>query len=92
MGYLPYLGIAYLLTMNIFGAAIAASDKRRAKRREWRTPEKTFLLLALLGGGIGVLAGFFAFRHKTKHIGLVLGVAAITSGLIAVICLLFAYL
>lgn len=85
MGYLPYLGITYLLIMNITAAAIVGSDKRKAALREWRTPEKTFYMLALAGGGIGVLAGFFLFRHKTKHTALVLGVFGVALAVYAAV-------
>lgn len=74
MGYLPYLGIAYFLTVNLTAGAVVLSDKRKAERREWRTPEKAFYMLALAGGGIGVITGFILFRHKTRHAGLICGV------------------
>lgn len=77
--YLPTIGIAYALTVNLAAGAVVLSDKRRAERREWRTPEKAFYIFALLGGGIGVLAGFMLFRHKTRHTSLVLGVFAVAA-------------
>ncbi|HBY72843.1 MAG TPA: DUF1294 domain-containing protein, partial [Lachnospiraceae bacterium] len=30
-------------------------------------PERTLLLIAFLGGGIGSFLGMRIFRHKTKH-------------------------
>lgn len=69
--------IIYLVLINLAGFITAFADKRRARRSAWRVPEKAFLWLAAIGGGLGVLAGFFAFRHKTKHIGLMLGVLAL---------------
>ena len=41
--------------------------KRRARRGEWRVRERTFFLLALLGGALGGVAGMRVFRHKTRH-------------------------
>jgi uncharacterized membrane protein YsdA (DUF1294 family) len=67
--------LGYLLTVNIAGCIVAARDKEKARRKQWRTPEKTFWMLALFGGGLGVLSSFYAFRHKTKHAGLVFAVA-----------------
>jgi uncharacterized membrane protein YsdA (DUF1294 family) len=67
--------LAYLLAVNIVGMYVAWSDKRKARLKKWRTPEKAFWIIALLGGGAGVLCGFYAFRHKTKHGGLVFTVA-----------------
>ena len=47
-------------------------DKLLAKLKEHapktrRIPEKTLLLLAALGGGIGAWLGMELFRHKTQH-------------------------
>lgn len=67
--------LGYLLVINIVGCVITGRDKEKARRKQWRTPEKAFWTLALFGGGIGVLAGFYAFRHKTKHTALVFTVA-----------------
>ena len=39
---------AYLLAVNIAAFAVFGIDKRRAKKRQWRVPEKTLFLLALL--------------------------------------------
>lgn len=67
-----------VVTANIAGAVIAYTDKQKAKQKKWRTPEKTFLVLSMLGGGPGVLAGFIAFRHKTRHGWLIAGVVGLT--------------
>lgn len=67
-----------LLILNFAGFATAREDKRRAKRNAWRVRERTFLLLAACGGGLGVLLGFFSFRHKTKHAGLMAGVTLLS--------------
>lgn len=63
MGYLPY----FLLAANLAGVWLCFTDKRRARRGRWRVREKTFFITALLGGGPGVWAGMYLFRHKTKH-------------------------
>ncbi|MCD8500728.1 MAG: DUF1294 domain-containing protein [Bacillaceae bacterium] len=44
------------------------SDKQKAKKNKWRTSERTFFIIALLGGSLGVLLGMQWFRHKTKHL------------------------
>ena len=58
-GYLALINLAAFLT---FGA-----DKRRARKGQWRVPEKTLFLLAILGGSIGAICGMRTFHHKTKH-------------------------
>ena len=64
--------------MNILGFAAAAYDKFAAKKKLWRISEKSFVILALLLGGIGVFSGFLIFRHKTKHYKLFYTVGFIT--------------
>ncbi|MFT4711299.1 MAG: uncharacterized membrane protein YsdA (DUF1294 family) [Planctomycetota bacterium] len=41
-------------------------DKSKAARGAWRIPEKTLLLLALLGGWPGAWFGAKVFRHKSS--------------------------
>ena len=57
----------YLLIINVVGFAMMGIDKNRAKRGEWRVPEKTLFTCALLGGSLGTTLGMSTFRHKTKH-------------------------
>lgn len=58
---------AYLAAVNLAAFAAFGLDKRRAKKHQWRVPEKTLFLLALLGGSLGAVCGMCAFHHKTKH-------------------------
>ena len=57
----------YLMVINLIAFALMGIDKRRAVRHDWRIPEKTLFLSAILGGSIGAIAGMQFFRHKTKH-------------------------
>ena len=68
---------AWLLVINLTTFAVYGADKRRARRGAWRVPERTLLLLPLLGGSIGALLGMRVFHHKTKHWYFVWGVPAI---------------
>ena len=67
----------WLLAVNAAGFLLMGADKRRAILRAQRVPERVFLLLSVLGGAAGVLAGMVSFRHKTKHGKFALGVPAI---------------
>ena len=58
---------AYLLAVNLAAFITFGADKRRARRNEWRVPERTLFLLALAGGSLGAVCGMCAFHHKTKH-------------------------
>ncbi len=42
-------------------------DKQKAIKGQWRISEKSFLILAVIGGSIGIFLGMRMFRHKTKH-------------------------
>ena len=63
----------YLLLMSLILFAFMGADKRRAKRRAWRVPERTLFWLAALGGGLGGVLGMLAFRHKTRHASFCIG-------------------
>ena len=52
-------------------------DKLLAKENAWRIPERTLLMLAAIGGSIGVLLAMYTVRHKTRHAKFFLGVPAI---------------
>jgi uncharacterized membrane protein YsdA (DUF1294 family) len=56
-----------LLIFNIFGFILVSLDKYKAKNRLWRIPERSFFILSILGGGIGIYIGLFLFNHKTRH-------------------------
>ena len=55
-----YLGLS-LVTFGVY-----AADKHAAQKGQWRTPESTLQLLALLGGWPGALLGQQLLRHKSR--------------------------
>lgn len=57
----------YFFVINVFGFLSMYSDKKRAKKKQYRIPEATLFMCALLGGSIGSMIGMYTFRHKTKH-------------------------
>ncbi|QNU68747.1 DUF1294 domain-containing protein [Ruminiclostridium herbifermentans] len=59
--------IIALLILNIFGFILVSLDKYKAKNKLWRIPERSFFILSILGGSIGVYVGLFLFKHKTRH-------------------------
>lgn len=67
----------YLLVINVAGFIICGIDKKRAIRHWWRIPEKDIILIAVLGGSIGVLIGMYGFRHKTRHRQFTVGIPLI---------------
>ncbi|MDF2630648.1 MAG: putative rane protein [Symbiobacteriaceae bacterium] len=65
-----------LLCWNLFVFATYALDKVRAKKGWRRTPERTLLWIAALGGGAGACLGIYWVRHKTKKPRFAWGVPA----------------
>ena len=70
----------YLLLINAAAFVLMLVDKIKAQKHLWRIPERTLILSAVLGGGIGALAGMYLFRHKTRHLKFTLGIPAILIG------------
>lgn len=69
--------IAWLLLVNLISFGQMYSDKRRARRNQWRIPERALFLTAWLGGSVGAILGMRLFHHKTKHRKFVFGMPAI---------------
>ena len=67
MSELPVIIGCYLLIVNILAFALYGIDKRKAKKKRFRIPERTLLWMARIGGGIGSWMGIMSFHHKTKH-------------------------
>lgn len=64
----------YLIIINVAAWIAYGLDKWKAKAGKWRIPERTLLILALIGGSLGALAGMMMFRHKTRKAKFVVGV------------------
>ena len=69
--------LVWLAGVNVVTFILYGVDKSRAKKGRWRIPEKTLLLLPLLGGSVGGILGMQLFRHKTKHKTFTVGFPAI---------------
>ncbi len=80
--------IVWLVIINLVAFAIFGIDKKRAKKGQWRIPEKTLFLSAILGGSIGAILGMYFFRHKTKHWYFRIGIPAILIAQIVIVYLL----
>ena len=57
----------YYLAACLFTLLLFFLDKRAAKAKSWRVPERTLLLFCAAGGALGGWIGMMLFRHKTKH-------------------------
>ena len=64
----------YILIINLITFGVFALDKKKAKKKQWRIPESTLLLLSLIGGSLGGLLAMKIVKHKTQKIKFVIGV------------------
>ena len=82
--------IIYLLCVNLISFLAMFIDKQKAKKGSWTIKESTLLILALIGGSIGGIAGMYIFHHKTKKARFYIGMPAMLvlqiMLVIAVIC------
>ena len=77
--------IIYLLGINLIGFLAMGIDKLKAKKDWWRIPEGTLMMMCLLGGGIGTIAGMYTFRHKTKKLKFTVGMPTILISEVALV-------
>ena len=59
--------VCILIGINVLTFFVYGIDKWKAKRSQWRIPEATLLLLAVLGGSVGAILGMKVWHHKTLH-------------------------
>lgn len=67
----------YLIFINLIGFLSMLIDKKKAEKGSWRIKESTLLIIALLGGSIGSIAGMYTFRHKTQKPRFYVGIPVI---------------
>ncbi|MDO8421791.1 MAG: DUF1294 domain-containing protein [Parvibaculum sp.] len=58
--------VIYLVVINAVGFGAFGWDKHCAERGMYRLPERTLLMIAVIGGAAGSIAGQRLFRHKTR--------------------------
>jgi uncharacterized membrane protein YsdA (DUF1294 family)/cold shock CspA family protein len=66
MGYIPKNLALLYLGASIVTFITYASDKSKAQRNSWRTPENTLHFLALIGGWAGAAIAQQTLRHKSQ--------------------------
>lgn len=79
----------YIILINLIAFVVFGIDKRKARKEQWRVPESTLFILAIIGGSIGALLGMLAFRHKTKHRKFTIGIPLILALQIALLVTLW---
>ncbi len=69
--------LIYILIINVACFLIMCYDKAMAKSHRYRVPEIRLLLMAAIGGSIGVYIGMHVFKHKTRKLLFTLGIPII---------------
>ena len=67
----------YLLIVNAAALLLMLADKWKAQQKDRRIRENVLITAAVIGGSIGIWAGMYLFRHKTKHLKFALGIPVI---------------
>ena len=85
------LGLLILTAvMSVNAVLITVYDKRAAKRRERRVPERTLMTVGALFGAAAMFLTMLVVRHKTLHAKFMVGLPlmAIAQGAVITLCLL----
>lgn len=71
--------LAYIAIMSLISIVVCIYDKKISKKNrvELRTPEKTLLILSVLGGSVAMYITMLIIRHKTKHFKFMVGIPVI---------------
>lgn len=67
----------YFVTINLIAVIITIYDKQAAKKHIRRIPERTLIIVAVLGGSVVMYITMKLIRHKTRHIKFMLGIPLI---------------
>ena len=65
---IPLILFYYFGGVNLLLFILMGMDKRAARRKKWRIPERRLLTLGMIGGGFGGILGMIIFHHKTYRI------------------------
>lgn len=80
-------GVGVYLIWNVLLMAVMGFDKYQAKRGKQRVSERTLFTGAFCLGALGVWAGMYCFRHKTKHLSFKLGIPVLL--VVNLVCLVY---
>ena len=69
--------IAYILFINAVSIIFCIVDKLCAIWSKRRVPEKTLMLLSIVGGSLGMYLTMVIIRHKTRHTKFMIGIPVI---------------
>lgn len=77
MQWYVYLLMVYFLASNIFAIAVTVYDKKAARKKYRRIPEKNLLITAALSGCITMYVTMHIIHHKTRKPKFMVGIPVI---------------
>ncbi len=80
--------LVYLILINAAAFLLMRADKQKARKKQWRIPERVLLGVCLLGGSLGGCLGMRLYRHKTKHAAFAIGIPVMLAVQIILLVLL----
>lgn len=69
--------LVYCICISLVGVFMTIYDKRAAKRKKRRVPERTLLAIGFFGAALPMYITMRAIRHKTRHKKFMWGLPAI---------------
>ena len=88
--YIPLIVLGWLAVVSLISIVICIYDKIAAKKLpKHRTPEKTLIMLSILGGSLAMYITMQIIHHKTKHAKFMIGIPVIMACQIALVILYF---
>ena len=69
--------LIYLAVISLVSVVITIHDKLSAKRSKRRVPERTLIMLSLVGGSAAMYMTMQLIRHKTRHAKFMIGIPLI---------------
>ncbi len=85
--------ILFFLAINLLAFLIMLLDKNKSKKNgAERISEGMLFFLATVFGSVGVLAGMFAFRHKTQKWYFLIGIPMLILENVALLYLIYLFL
>lgn len=88
-----FLILFFFLAINLLAFLIMLLDKNKSKKNgAERISEGMLFFLATIFGSVGVLAGMFAFRHKTQKWYFLIGIPFLILQNMALLYLVYLFL
>ena len=71
------LALFFLVLVNLIAIILMKKDKAYAENGQRRIREATLLIVALIGGSLGMYYAMFKYKHKTLHNKFSIGIPVI---------------